>query len=650
MKKVKIIFGMLLFCISFFGQEIDMNKKLEDLPIESRIDSNGDLYLKGIFDESIIGDHRHENEKINDNESKALLNMVNGFNPSVSTVRKYLKQSSIEFDVPYSLLDAIAKTANNYSMIGPSQNGAYGVMALIENERSNTLNEAAKLIGLNSNDLKYNLQNNIRGAAALLSTYAEGNKKSKNVLDWFDAVKKFSGLSSDGTRELQAIDYYKNLNDGISTNTLWKEKAEIKGIQNYEIADLVNSYNEKIALYGVNQNVIANRGQSTGVAVDYPGAIAAFSDCANRNFTVVNTPTAVLNTYVNHWIGIGTLAGAIDLFQNCSSAGKTSAHFIVAVDGRVFQIVKTKDIANHAFGNNALSIGTEHEATTTTTGNWNDSRLLKASTDLARFMCNKFSIPKQRISPVPAVINLPKGIAGHNDLFDNATQCPGNLPFTTWFRLLNGTTSNVPVLTSPAAGANVAAPVRLTWTSSISGASYRLQVSKVNTGWTAANGFTTDASSNANTLVNYSAAGLLSYTWPNPDTATANKPVIGNTYYWTVRSFSTATGTSSYTPIRSFKVTSSTARFIDNSVGISKEILFYPNPANDILNIELKSEESLNTQIEILDFEGNMFFNEKTNNSKKEINTSNIKAGLYILKITNKNINHTETIIINHNK
>ena len=650
MKNVKIIFGMLLFSFSLLGQEVDINKKLANLTIENRIDSKGDLYLKGTFDESIIGDHQHAKGKTDESKSRELLNMINGFNPSVSTVRKYLKQASIEFDVPFSLLDAIAKTANNYAMIGPSQNGAYGVMALIENERSNTIKEAANLIGLNSDDLKYNLQNNIRGAAALLSIYAEDNKKSKDLLDWFEAVKKFSGLSSDGTRELQAIDYYKNLNDGVSTNTLWKEKAEIKGIQNNEITNLVNNYNEKIALYGVNQNVIKNRGQSTGVAVDYPGAIAAFSDCANRNFTVVNTPTAILNTYVNHWIGIGTLAGAIDLFQNCSSPGKTSAHFIVAVDGRVFQIVKTKDIANHAFGNNALSIGTEHEVTTSTTGNWNDSRLLKASTDLARFMCNKFSIPKQRISPVPAVIILPKGIAGHNDLFDNPTQCPGNLPFTTWFNLLNGSTSNIPTLTAPAAGANVVAPLNLTWTSSVSGASYRLQISKVNTGWTAANGFTTDASSNANTPVNYSAAGLLSYTWPNPDTATANKPVVGNTYYWTVRSFSTATGTSSYSPVRSFKVTSSTAKFMDNSIETSKELLLYPNPANDILNIELKSEQSLNTQIEILDFEGNILFSEKTSDSKKEINTSNIKAGLYILKVTNKNINHTETIIINHNK
>ena len=119
-----------------------------------------------------------------------------------------------------------------------------------------------------------------------------------------------------------------------------------------------------------------------------------------------------------------------------------------------------------------------------------------------------------------------------------------------------GTTpsSNIPTLNFPAAGANVSLPMNLTWSSSVSGASYRIQISKVNTGWTASNGFTTDATTNASTPVNYSAAGLNEYTWPYVDTAAANKPVSGNNYYWTVRSYSAATGVSSYSPVRSFRV------------------------------------------------------------------------------------------------
>lgn len=112
--------------------------------------------------------------------------------------------------------------------------------------------------------------------------------------------------------------------------------------------------------------------------------------------------------------------------------------------------------------------------------------------------------------------------------------------------------SNVPILITPSAGANLSNPVNLSWETRVSGASCRIQISKVNTGWTPANGFTTETNPTTNVPVNYSTAGLLNYVWPNSGTTTANQPVSGNTYYWTVRSYSSATGVSNYSPVRSF--------------------------------------------------------------------------------------------------
>ena len=114
--------------------------------------------------------------------------------------------------------------------------------------------------------------------------------------------------------------------------------------------------------------------------------------------------------------------------------------------------------------------------------------------------------------------------------------------------------SNIPVLIAPSAGANVSNPVNLSWQTAVSGSSCRIQISRLNSGWSATNGFTTDGETNANTPVNYSASGLLTYTWPNVYTAVTNRPVAGNTYYWTVRSFNSATGTSVYSTVRSFKI------------------------------------------------------------------------------------------------
>lgn len=106
----------------------------------------------------------------------------------------------------------------------------------------------------------------------------------------------------------------------------------------------------------------------------------------------------------------------------------------------------------------------------------------------------------------------------------------------------------------PSNASNVSKPIALSWGSSVSGASYRIQISKVNSGWTALNGFTSGTVPSTNIPVNYSAAGLVNYTWPNSGTVLVNLPVSGTTYYWTVRLYSTATGTTQYCPVRKFIV------------------------------------------------------------------------------------------------
>ena len=210
--------------------------------------------------------------------------------------------------------------------------------------------------------------------------------------------------------------------------------------------------------------------------------------------------------------------------------------------------------------------------------------------------------------------------------------------------------SNVPTPILPLAGAIVNSPIVLSWTNSAIGGAYRLQISKVNTGWTAANGFTTDASANSNTPVNYSEAGLLSYTWPNQFTVTVNKPQAGNTYYWTLRSFSTATGTSSYSAVRSFTIsaTGKISTEVLNEMTNENQVSIYPNPANDILNVELSTTNTENIELQIIDFQSRIVLQEASKNSNIKLNVSNLKKGYYILKITGNKLNKTQIININH--
>lgn len=608
-----------------FAQDADSYQKLMELPIKKEIRKNGDIYLQGNFTEILTG-KKNENELLG--ETQEMLKIANAPHPNVETLRKYLKDAATEFKVPFSILDAIAKTYNNYSMIGPSQYGAYGIMGLIENDEIHTLAQAAEIVHISPETVKTNPKQNIRAAAALLAQYKGG--KSNNLIDWFDAVKQLTGLSDEQTREMQAIDYFKVMNEGRATITLWKEDANIIPLHNETIKQLITDYNAKIEAENS-----ANRGATTGT-LDYPSGISAFTDCnySSRGGTDIDT-------WTNHYIGSGTVAGAISWFRNCRGSSGSSAHFIVAVDGKVYQCVPVASKAWHAGAsgqpNNERSIGTEHDITSSTPSNWNNTTLLKASTDLARYFCNKYAIPKTRSLP---------GIRGHQEMPGTSTDCPANIPWTTWMNLLiNGgtTTNNIPTLNTPSAGANVNSPVNLTWSSSVSGASYRIQISKVNTGWTAANGFTTNTTTSSNIPVNYSAAGLVNYTWPNQDTASANFPTAGSTYYWTVRSYSEATGTSSYSPVRSFKVINTSKNQLSNS-----QMLIYPNPSNGDITVAFESTNT-SAELTLFDLKGTSVYSKKyaikkgTNIITGKIN---VKNGNYILFINDGEKVISQNVII----
>ena len=187
---------------------------------------------------------------------------------------------------------------------------------------------------------------------------------------------------------------------------------------------------------------------------------------------------------------------------------------------------------------------------------------------------------------------------------------------------------------APVNNATVNSPANLSWTSTTSGASYRLQIAKTNSGWTAENGFTTEANPTTNVPVNYSTANLLNYTWPNQYTEPQNLPISGNTYYWTVRLWSAETGTSKYTPVRSFTITGTTSRVAFEGEAVKA----YPNPSNGFINFSFEAR-SKETEIVIYDLSGNSVFSKKYQTEVGEItineNISELKEGNYILVLHN---------------
>lgn len=500
-----------------------------------------------------------------DNTDEALwLEYANAWHPSVKTLNKYFEAASKEFGVPADLLKSIAQVENNWMQIGPSMDRGWGIMHLVENDYCNTLKEAAELLNTDIETLKNNPKENIRGAAALLAEYAGAESyKFEKLEDWFEAAKKFTGLIDEDLQELQAETYYNVLKEGKVEMTVWNEYVIIENHPEIDIEDLL---------------VYKKIREENSKAVDYPGAIAQFTTCnySSRGGTDIDT-------WVNHYIGTGTIAGALSWFKNCNA--QVSAHFCLSVNGTLYQSVRTYYKAWHAgaygYNNNERSIGIEHDVTTSTPNNWNNTTMLTKSTDVARYFCNLYAIPKTRSLP---------GIRGHNELPGTNTSCPGNLPWTTWMNMLNQSSSTPPTPTSPTAGqTGVTIPVNFTWTSTVSGADSRIQVSKSNSGWTATNGFTTSSYPNSTVVVNQNTGTTKSYSWQNGSTGSYSAPQLGTTYYWTVRQYSSATGTSQYSPVRSFTVKNQTSITLDNFDVNSGHFYLYPTYSGSTVGISTTS-------------------------------------------------------------
>lgn len=353
---------------------------------------------------------------------------LNRPHPNVATINTYFEEAAAEFGIPADLLKVIGQIENNWTQIGPSIDRGWGIMHLVDNSYCNTLDEAATLIEVSKDVLKDDAKQNIRGAAALLAKYYDETGKGKTEWEkWFDAAKRFSGLINERLRIQQAKRYFNTLKSGISSTTVWNETIII---------------NAKSDLYIPETSI-----EKAINSADYPPAIDNIISTCPGNDNFGSGRNSAINTWVNHWIGVGTYAGAISYFHTCpcdrfftpgsSCAANpcncpSSAHFVIANNGEITQTVAVANTAYHAgasgYNNNGPSIGIEHEATASNPGLWNSVPMLTASTDMACYFLGIYNIPETRSLP---------GIREHNEMPGTSTQCAGTIPWTTWMGMLD---------------------------------------------------------------------------------------------------------------------------------------------------------------------------------------------------------------------
>jgi len=432
------------------------------------------------------------------NEDQQWATYFNRPHPNVATLEKYFKNAAKEFGVPAELLMAIGQVENNWTQVGPSIDQGWGIMHLVDNSYCSTLREAAALLKLDPQQLKDNARQNIRGAAALIKKYG-GNKKHKKTEDWFEAAKKFSGLINEDLREQQALRYYEVLKNGAEAPTVWDETITIAPHPQINVDSKIT------------------KKTTPAKSSDYSPAVSSFISC---NYTSGRGGVDI-DTWVHHYVGVGTYAGAISWFHNCDA--EASAHFVIrSSDGQITQCVAVADKAWHcgASGyplNNSRSIGVEHEATASNPSLWNSTPMLQASATMVCYFADLYDIP--------ASFHNSPGICGHQDMPGTNTSCPGAMPWTTWINYFNACSGTAPTGPTSLACTQSACPddnVTFSWTNS--GTGWHIDVS---------------TSSSFSTYYWKFVSGLTSFTGPTGfvDHADGVTPLVfqeGTTYYWRI--------------------------------------------------------------------------------------------------------------------
>lgn len=161
-----------------------------------------------------------------------------------------------------------------------------------------------------------------------------------------------------------------------------------------------------------------------GASQDYPQAV--WVPAAPNNYVVGNRGVGDIDTIIIHTTQSSTAQSTINWFQNNCQHGQernpsckgVSAHYLIDQNGKVYQMVKEKDYAQHAGRMNTRSIGIEHVGWVDQPG-WATDAMYQASAALIQYLTTKYNIPKDR-----------SHIIGHNEVSGTTHTDPG--PYWDW--------------------------------------------------------------------------------------------------------------------------------------------------------------------------------------------------------------------------
>ncbi|GIP37795.1 amidase [Paenibacillus sp. J31TS4] len=346
-----------------------------------------------------------------------------------SPLQQAFESASLEFGVPLEVLMSVAYNETRWESHGgePSMGAGYGVMHLTQaNEHLSahskgdaeepdydrvndpalrTLDTAAALLGVSPDALKLDTEQNIRGGAALLASYARELHGSlpATASDWYAAVAKYSGSDAQELAQSFADDVYATMLQGVEAVTTDGQYAKLNASAVVPNTSLLDTLHLRSAQK-------SGADCPNGLACRYiPAAYSLYSGSATDygNYDLANRTEngdLKIKYIVIHDVE-GSYKSAINTFL---SKSYVSAHYVIdSTTGEVTQMVRPKDVAWQA-GNwyiNAHSIGIEHSGFAAEGGKWYSEQMYHASARLVKYLAKQYDIPLDR-----------QHILGHDEL------------------------------------------------------------------------------------------------------------------------------------------------------------------------------------------------------------------------------------------
>lgn len=328
-----------------------------------------------------------------------------------------------EFEVPESVLLAVSYNLTRWEHHDgkPSFSAGYGLMHLTDLKQSDrdyakgtankenvhdesddpslhTLRHAAKLLGVDPDELKEDPVQNIRGGAALLAEYARdtAGEVPADEEDWYGAVAKYSGSKESSLALDFADQVFQTINEGVKREITDGQTVRLKAKKVKPNRDTVKSLRLHKSKKSDSEADCPN-GLKCRVV---PALYKQFSDDPGDygNYDIADRPKAGPDVrYIIIHDTEGSYQGAINWFQNPASF--VAAHYVIrSSDGEITQMVDNKDVGWHA-GNwyvNMHSIGLEHEGYMVEGASWYTEKLYRASAKLTKYLAKKYDIPLDR--------------------------------------------------------------------------------------------------------------------------------------------------------------------------------------------------------------------------------------------------------------